>query len=128
MRLLLDTHSFLWFIDNNPKLSAHAKTLIEDGTNEVSLSVASLWEIGIKLSLGKLTVSLPFDTFMSQQLEQNNIALLDLKISHVAAITNLPFHHRDPFDRLIIAQAMVEQIPIVGLDLAFDNYPVVRLW
>jgi PIN domain nuclease of toxin-antitoxin system len=65
---------------------------------------------------------------MSQQLEQNNIALLDLKISHVAAITNLPFHHRDPFDRLIIAQAMVEQIPIVGLDLAFDNYPVVRLW
>jgi PIN domain nuclease of toxin-antitoxin system len=128
MRLLLDTHSFLWFIDNNPKLSAHAKTLIEDGTNEVSLSVASLWEIGIKLSLGKLTLSLPFDTFMSQQLEQNNIELLDLKISHVAAITNLPFHHRDPFDRLIIAQAMVEQIPVVGLDLAFDSYPVVRLW
>ena len=128
MRLLLDTHSFLWFIDNNPKLSAQAKTLIEDGTNEVFLSVASLWEIGIKLSLGKLAISLPFDTFMSQQLEQNNIELLDLKISHVAAITNLPFHHRDPFDRLIIAQAMVEQIPIVGLDLAFDYYPVVRLW
>lgn len=128
MRLLLDTHSFLWFIIGSPKLSEHARALIEDEANERFLSVASLWEMAIKLSLGKLILSTPFDVLIPQQLALNGIEQLNITIDHCAAIATLPFHHRDPFDRLIIVQAMVEGMSILGSDAAFDAYPVKRLW
>lgn len=128
MRLLLDTHAFIWFVTDSPKLSATAKTLIEDEYNEKLLSIVSIWEMAIKHSIGKLSFKLPFETFIAQQLSINNFSLLDIKVSHINIVADLPLHHRDPFDRLIIAQAMTEQIPIVGTDKIFDLYSIQRLW
>jgi PIN domain nuclease of toxin-antitoxin system len=126
MRLLLDTHAFLWFIMGSPDLSARAH--IEDEANESFLSVASLWEMAIKMSLGKLTLSAPLDSLIPQQLGLNGIELLGIQVGHAAAVSTLPLHHRDPFDRLLIAQAIVEGMPVVSADMAFDAYPVKRLW
>lgn len=128
MKLLLDTHTFLWFIMGSLNLSANARTLIEDGTNEKFFSVASLWEMAIKLSIGQLTLAAPFDVLIPQQLSLNGVELLNIKTDHVAVVATLPFHHRDPFDRLLIAQAMVEKMAIVSIDTAFDAYPITRLW
>jgi len=128
MRLLLDTHSFLWFIGGSAQLRAKARTLIEDASNQPFLSVASLWEMAIKISLGKLSLGQPFETLIPQQLGLNGIALLGITINHAAEVARLPFHHRDPFDRLLIAQAIVEQMPIVSGDTAFDAYAITRLW
>ena len=128
MRLLLDTHSFLWFISGSTNLSPTARTLIEDASNQPLLSAASLWEMAIKLSLGKLSLAQPFGVLIPQQMRLNGIKLLGIEIEHTAAVSKLPFHHRDPFDRLLIAQAMVEQMPIVSADTAFDTYPIKRLW
>lgn len=105
MRLLLDTHTFLWFLADDPQLSPAARRLIEDGTNEILLSMASLWEIAIKVSLGKLTLGGAFATFIPDQLTLNAFGLLPIELAHVTAVAALPFHHRDPFDRLLIAQA-----------------------
>jgi len=127
MRLLLDTHTFLWFIMGSPALTAEARDLIEDVTSEKFLSIASLWEIAIKLSTGKLSLSAPFDELIPQQLSLNGFELLNIKIAHAAMVATLPFHHRDPFDRLIIAQAVVEKMSIVSIDAVFDNYPITRL-
>jgi PIN domain nuclease of toxin-antitoxin system len=128
VRLLLDTHSFLWFINGSPQISTNARTLIEDASNQPLLSAASLWEMAIKLSLGKLSLAQPFEVLIPQQMRLNGIKLLGIEIEHTAAVSKLPFHHRDPFDRLLIAQAMVEQIPIVSADTAFDTYSIKRLW
>ena len=128
MRLLLDTHAFLWFIMGDPSLSASARALIEDVANERFLSVAGLWEMAIKVSLGKLTLSAPFDVLIPQQLTLNGIGLLGMRVDHATVVSTLPFHHRDPFDRLIIAQAVVEGMPILNIDTAFDMYAVKRLW
>jgi PIN domain nuclease of toxin-antitoxin system len=127
MKLLLDTHAFLWFITNNPRLSAKAKALLESDV-EVLISTASLWEIAIKTSIGKLVLAQPYDIFIRQQLEQNSIEILPVKLEHLIVVAGLPFHHRDPFDRLLIAQAMVEDLPMVSADNAFDAYAVQRLW
>src|SRR5256714_2622977 len=128
MKLLLDTHTFIWFIMGIPQLSANARALIEDVANEKFLSVASLWEMAIKLSIGKLTLTAPFDVFIPQQLSLNGFESLNIEIAHAAVVATLPFHHRDPFDRLLIAQAMVEKMPIVSIDPSFDAYLVKRLW
>jgi PIN domain nuclease of toxin-antitoxin system len=128
MKLLLDTHAFLWFIMGSLNLSANARDLIEDVANEKFLSVASLWEMAIKLSIGKLTLSAPFDLLIPQQLSLNGIEVLNIKIEHTAVVATLPFYHRDPFDRLLIAQAMFNKWPIVSADTAFDAYSITRLW
>jgi PIN domain nuclease of toxin-antitoxin system len=128
MRLLLDTHTLLWFIDGSTRLSPRARALIEDEANDIYLSVVSLWEIAIKISLGKLRLTQPFELLVPQQLGLNAITLLDISINHASHVITLPFHHRDPFDRLLIAQAQVEQMPIVGNDPAFDPYPITRMW
>ncbi len=130
MRLLLDTHSFLWFIAGNPRLSDTARSLIEAPANSVLLSVGSLWEMAIKVSLGKLTLGQPFPTLIPQQLDLNGIELLGITTDHAAAVAMLPFppDHRDPFDRLIVAQARVEQLPLVSRDEVLDAYGIMRLW
>lgn len=128
MKLLLDTHSFLWFVLDNPKLSTLAKSLIENRENQRLLSKASLWEMAIKQSIGKLRLSLPFTSFITQQLNLNEIQVLDITIEHLAVVSTLPLHHRDPFDRLIIAQAVSENISILSVDSSFDAYPIQRLW
>jgi len=128
MKLLLDTHAFLWFIMGSPNLIASARALIEDVASERFLSAASIWEMAIKLSTGKLTMSAPFDDLIPRQLDVNSIKLLGIEVGHAAVVSTLPFHHRDPFDRLLVAQAIVEGMPIVSVDTAFDVYGVKRLW
>lgn len=128
MNLLLDTHTFLWFIAGSSLLTRKARAAIEDENNRIFLSVASLWEIAIKVSLGKIKLSESFDTFIPEQLTVNGIELLDISIEHTALVATMPFHHRDPFDRLIAAQARVENITLVSTDDVFDSYEVIRLW
>lgn len=128
MNVLLDTHSFLWFIAGSSQLSRQARLLIEDPSHQPFLSVVSVWEMALKVSLGKLKIEPPFEAFMAQQLELNGIELLPIQLRHVAAVTTLPFHHRDPFDRLLIAQVQIEQMPVLSSDAVFDAYSVTRLW
>jgi PIN domain nuclease of toxin-antitoxin system len=128
VKALLDTHAFLWFITDDPKLSARAKATIADPGNEILVSPASYWEIAIKVSLGKYSLSTSYETFITQGIDGNGFAILPIEPKHAAALVNLPFHHRDPFDRLIIAQALVERIGVVGNDVAFDAYSVTRIW
>src|SRR5258708_3523884 len=128
MIYLLDTHTFLWFINDDDALSATAKALMEDPENTLQLSIASLWEIAIKVSLGKLEVPSPFTDFMTEQLHENNIVLAAINTQSIGLVATLPFHHRDPFDRLIIAQSLSEKLPIIGKDEVFDAYGVQRHW
>lgn len=128
MKLLLDTHTFLWFIVGSSNLTTTARALIEDEANGKFFSLASLWEIAIKISIGKLTLSAPFEELFPKQLRNNGIELLDIRVEHTAKLATLPYHRRDPFDRLLIAQAIVEQMPMISADPFFDAYPVTRLW
>ncbi len=131
MKVLLDTHTFLWFIMGNSKLSEQARSIIEDLNNQRLISIASLWEMAIKISSGKLTIpSQPFEAFMRHQLEINCIEILSMQLAHTALVSTLPFpnKHRDPFDRMIIAQSIVNHIPIIGRDSDFDDYLVERIW
>jgi PIN domain nuclease of toxin-antitoxin system len=128
MRVLLDTHALIWFVLDSPQISVRVKRLIEDENNDKLLSIASVWEMAIKQNIGKLSFGLPFKDFLQQQLNLNSIDLLNINLNHINVISTLPQHHRDPFDRLIIAQAMVEEIPILSADTAFDAYSIHRLW
>jgi PIN domain nuclease of toxin-antitoxin system len=128
MNILLDTHTFLWFVADDPRPSTAAGTLIESEDSQPFLSIASLWEMAIKVSLGKLKFEQPFDVFIPQQLAMNGIGILTLSIEHTAAIAILPFHHRDPFDRLIAVQARLEKMRLISADSAFDAYDIQRIW
>ncbi|HEV3145946.1 MAG TPA: type II toxin-antitoxin system VapC family toxin [Gemmataceae bacterium] len=128
MTVLLDTHAFLWFVLNDPQLSVLARVTISDPNNVVLISPASYWELAIKISTGKYSLTEPLDVFMHRQLTANQFAVLPIQIEHAAVIASLPFHHNDPFDRMLIAQAIAENISIVGNDIAFDSYPISRLW
>jgi PIN domain nuclease of toxin-antitoxin system len=128
VRLLLDTHAFLWFLLDDPKLRVTARSLIADPNNEIEVSPATYWEIAIKIALRKYALPEPFEVFMEREIVINDFRILPIELKHVATLTTMPFHHRDPFDRLLIAQAMIEQISIVSNDTAFDPYPVTRLW
>lgn len=128
MTVLLDTHAFLWFVAGDPKLSAHTRSLIEDPANRVLLSIASLWEIVVKASIGKLPLARRFPELIEHDVQGNDIQVLDITIGHLAALSTLPVHHRDPFDRLIIAQAVAESLPVVSFDSTFDRYQTRRLW
>ena len=128
MNVLLDTHTFLWFVNDDPRLSKSARVLIEGEDTQPFLSVASLWEIAIKISLGKLTLKQRYEAFVPQQLALNGIGILNITLEHTAAVAHLPFHHRDPFDRLLIVQSKNEDMPLVSADPAFDAYEVKRVW
>ena len=128
MRLLLDTHIFLWALMDDPKLSNPAREAFLDPANDLLLSVASTWELAIKVSLGKLDMPKPLGRFLRQQLERNTISLLPIELNHAVRVATLPFHHRDPFDRLLVAQSLEEHLPILSADTALDGYEVQRLW
>ena len=128
MKLLLDTHIFLWFIAGDLKLSAAARALIEDTANEKFVSAVSLWEIAIKYSLGKLDLIDDFDVLFPKQIEVNGFEILPIKIEHLSKLIALPFHHRDPFDRLLAAQTISENMQIVSVDEIFDSYKIIRHW
>lgn len=122
MRLLLDTHVFLWWIAGDPALKSPARKVIADRGNDCLVSIVSFWEIAIKKSLGKLEVPEPLASFFAEQLAVNEFGLLDLEIAHVAKVASLPFHHRDPFDRLLAAQAIEADLKIVSADPVFREY------
>ncbi|WP_414551616.1 type II toxin-antitoxin system VapC family toxin [Anabaena sp. CCY 0017] len=126
MRQILDTHILIWFVSGDPRISASMRSQIENNDNLVS--IASVWEMAIKHSIGKLNFQPTFNEFIEQQIIMNGIELLPIRIDHIAVISSLPLHHRDPFDRLLIAQSIVENIPILSADQIFDAYPIQRLW
>jgi PIN domain nuclease of toxin-antitoxin system len=128
MNILLDTHAFLWFVNDDPQLSDPAKRLIEDESSQPFLSAASLWEIAIKISLGKLNLKQPYEIFIPQQLTMNGIGILNITMEHTAAVATLPFHHRDPFDRLLVVQSKIENMPLVSVDSILDMYGITRVW
>jgi PIN domain nuclease of toxin-antitoxin system len=126
--LLLDTHTLLWFLWDDQQLSTHAKTLIQKPENRKLVSVASCWEIAIKVSIGKLNLGEPASSFLPREITRNNFELLPIGLNHVTAVEGLAQHHRDPFDRLLIVQAIVEGLELVSADPIFDQYGVSRLW
>lgn len=128
MRLLLDTHAFLWFINGDDNLSQHSKLLIQDTNNEVLISIATLWEISIKSSLKKLELAQSFEILIPKELINNKFTLLPITVEHLIQLGKLPFHHRDPFDRILIAQSLCEQLPIVSKDNQFNNYSLEIIW
>jgi PIN domain nuclease of toxin-antitoxin system len=128
MNLLLDTHVFLWLNDTPEKLSPVALAACQDENNTLYLSLASAWEIQIKQQLGKLELSESLHTLISTQQQQNDLQLLPIELAHIEALSQLPSMHRDPFDRLLIAQSIQEQIQIVSADQVFTGYPVNRIW
>jgi PIN domain nuclease of toxin-antitoxin system len=128
VNLLLDTHAFLWFPDNDPQLNATAKTLIETPVNRKFVSMATCWEIAIKVGLRKLDLGEPATTFLPSELAANHFDLLGIELRHATFVETMPLHHRDPFDRLLIAQSMIEGIAVINVDAAFDVYGVTRLW
>ena len=128
MRILLDTHTLIWFDAGDSKLSTNARILIEDEDNHKLVSIASIWEMAIKESKGLLNLSVPFEDYIRQILSLEDFNLLNINLDHLNAIVTMPFHHKDPFDRLLIAQSMVEGIPILSKDSAFDAYSINLIW
>ncbi|WP_165229140.1 type II toxin-antitoxin system VapC family toxin [Aquisphaera insulae] len=128
MNLLLDSHSFLWFVWDDPQLSPTAKALIEDPANRCLVSVASCWEISIKVGLKKLELGEPATTFVSRELTTNRFDLLGIELIHATSVEALPPHHKDPFDRLLVVQSMIENLPVVSADTQLDAYGITRLW
>jgi PIN domain nuclease of toxin-antitoxin system len=128
VRVLLDTHTFLWYSAGDSQLSEYARSIIEDSSNDCLLSTASVIELAIKYSLGRLTLTHSFQDYVSEGLSRLNCNLLGLTLPQLAQLSSLPFHHRDPFDRMIAAQAIVEAIDVVSIDKAFDLYGVKRHW
>jgi len=128
MTLLLDTHAFLWFCQGDSALTARAASLLRDPAHRKLLSVASCWEIAIKAGLKKLALGEPSRTYIASALAKTGFEILPIAVEHAVAVETLPMNHKDPFDRLLIAQAIEENIPVVSGDVAFDAYPVTRLW
>lgn len=128
MRLLLDTHVFLWWVDDAPELSPRAREAILDPENQCYLSVASCWELAIKISLGKIELRSPLERFIPEQLAVNSFSLLPIDFRHVARVDVLPFHHSDPFDRLLVVQALTEKLVLVTADRQLTRYGTSCLW
>ncbi len=124
---MLDTNTFLYFINNDPALSETAKNILESEV-DLLISAAGLWEIAIKFSIGKLILPDSFGNFIPMQIQQNDIEILSITLHHLEKVSALPFHHKDPFDRLMIAQSLTENLPVVSSDAAFDLYGIERNW
>lgn len=128
MKYIIDTHTLLWIVDNNSQLTLTAKEIYLDENNEILLSIASIWEIAIKISLKKLIIPCRLPDFVKEHIIGNNIGILNIALSHIYRLETLQYHHRDPFDRLIISQAIEENIPIISTDNRFDQYEINRIW
>lgn len=126
MVYLIDTHALIWFLHNDKQLSKNALEVIEN--SDIVVSIASLWEVSIKTSLGKLTLAESFNDFFPKQLIINDIGILPIAVSHLHRVNSLNFFHRDPFDRLIIAQSLVEKMPLISKDTEFKAYGVDLVW
>ena len=131
MSFLLDTHTFLWFVNDHSSLSRTAKAIIEDPQSHIYLSTAGIWEMAIKSSLRKLALPISLQTFVEREMAANDIALPNITVEHVEIVAGLPFPdsgHRDPFDRMIIAQSLIHKLAVISRDHAFNDYPIQRVW
>lgn len=128
MNLLLDTHIFIWWDDDVKKLSPSVMSALTDPKNIIYLSTVSIWEMQIKTQLGKLKFSLPLKEKVSEQMSKNNLNLLNIYDHHIYELEKLPHHHRDPFDRLLIAQARIEKMTLITHDANIQKYSVKTLW
>lgn len=128
MRVLLDTHTFLWWVTNDSVLSDVARSVISNGSNECFVSVASCWEMAIKASIGKLRLSKSVERFVSEEMANNDFQLLPIEFKHVAKVEQMPFHHRDPFDRLLVSQALTEKMSFITIDTVLSDYGIKRIW
>ena len=127
MKAILDTHAFLWAIAGDARMSHHARDIFA-GSTDLSLSIASIWEILIKVQSGKLNFPRPAGPYVLSRLAENRIKRLPISIDHMLALERLPMHHRDPFDRMLIAQSMEEDWPIITADPMFKQYPIRVIW
>lgn len=127
MNILIDTHAFLWYFQDSEKLSVKVAEILEDIDNDLCLSIASFWEIAIKLSLGKLSLQNPFHE-LPDVLERLMIRILPISFADTECCSTLAFHHRDPFDRMLISQVINHSLVIISADVAFDAYPIQRVW
>ena len=131
MQLLIDTHVLIWFLEGNNLLSASCRQIIVSPANKLFVSIASIWEIAIKISVGKLILAKPLADVI-KQIAAENIEILAISPEHALQVSTLPFHHRDPFDRIIISQAIIENIDFISADAIFDDYlkglPIKRIW
>jgi len=128
MRVLLDTHAFLWWIADDERLTAQARAAIASGENEVFVSAASAWEIITKSRLGRLPIPEPWDEFISTHLQRNGFQSLSITMRHTFGLGSLPDHHHDPFDRILVSQALAEDMPLVTGDRAIGAYEVPTIW
>jgi PIN domain nuclease of toxin-antitoxin system len=128
MRHLLDAHTLIWALDDPSKLGSRARSVLEDPTNELTVSVGTIWELSLKAGLRKLSLSLPYRQWMERAMADLCLTVSPITLEVTERQMSLPFHHRDPFDRLLVAQCLVENIPIVSADSVFEEYGVTRLW
>jgi PIN domain nuclease of toxin-antitoxin system len=128
VKLLLDTHVFLWAITDDPQLSEKARHLFTCHENELFLSVAGVWEILVKVQIGKLPLPKPAGDYVQKQLARNAVQVLPIRVRHVLRLEQLPLHHRDPFDRVLIAQALEEELPILTADPLMKRYSATLVW
>ena len=128
MKLLVDAHTLIWAVDDPSKLGRQAVTALQDPGNDLILSAGTIWEIAIKVGLGKLSLSMPYREWMNQAITDLGMAVLPITVEYADAQGNLPRHHGDPFDRLLVAQAQVENMALVSADPGFDPYGINRLW
>ncbi|AKE64584.1 hypothetical protein NIES3806_16540 [Microcystis aeruginosa NIES-3806] len=128
MNILLDSHTLIWFSQNSPQLSSSAIEILENRNNLLFLSLVSVWEIQIKVQLGKLNLDISLSEIVKDQTKINDVQILPMKLSHIWTLDTLPYYHKDPFDRLLISQAITENLIILGVDSVFDAYPVQKIW
>jgi PIN domain nuclease of toxin-antitoxin system len=128
MKFLLDTHTFIWWDSNLQKLSKTALNLLSNSNNYLFLSLVNVWEMQIKIQLGKLQVRADLETLIAEQLSENNLGLLNINLSHILTLSELGNHHKDPFDRLLIAQARIEKMTLVSCDPIFQAYDFPIIW
>ena len=128
MRVLIDTHVFLWWVEGDRALPAKARAALADQDNECLFSLVSVWELAIKTGLGKLKLAVPVQRYVVEHVAANGFRMLDIRMAHVGRVESLVPHHGDPFDRLLIAQALEEKLPVVTADPVFRTYGVKRIW
>ena len=128
MRVLVDTHVFLWWVEGDRALPAKARAALANQENECLVSMVSAWELAIKAGLGKLKLTLPVKRYVVEHIAANGFRMLDIRMAHIGRVETLELHHGDPFDRLLIAQALEEEIPVVTADPVFRKYGVKRIW
>jgi PIN domain nuclease of toxin-antitoxin system len=128
MKVLIDTHVLIWWAGDTNQLSPLVRDMLADPQTEPILSIVSIWEMQIKISLGKLSLQMDLPTLVEDEVSRNIFSLLPIELKHIYGLNDLPLHHKDPFDRLLIAQSMLEKMPIISIDEKFDAYGVQRLW